>query len=226
MLKAAGAGAVALGTVACGNADAQVFAGAVAEPIETTTTEPPTTTTTSAAPSTTEAAEPQGPTTTLPDANVVGAAVNGSMVVSFTYTRVGPGKIESPYIAVWIESSEGDLLETVSLWYEQSRRGRRWIDHLDRWFAGDTTRVSVGGADVSATISSATRPPGEYAVTWDGLIAGVPAPVGDYFVCIESAREDGPYSLICEPIRLDGSRPQIALPDNGELSAASVRIDV
>ena len=222
MLKGLGASAAAVGAAACGAADAEVFAGAVAEPVETTTTTttttPPTTTAAnSAAPATTEAPEP-----TFTD----NPAVAGTMVISFTYTHGPVGKLEPPYVAVWIEDAAGELLETVSLFYEQSRRGARWLDHLDRWYVVDRERIAAGGVNNVTTISSATRPPGDYAVAWDGFAAGTQLPAGSYFICVESAREDGPYSLIREPFELTGTLGQTALPDVGELSGASVRIDV
>ena len=207
-LKAvAGAGLAAL-IPGCGVDDEQVFAGAVATPPEptTTTTEPPTTqaeTTT-----TTE------PTTTTPPT----AAVDGALVVSFTYTQGVGGKNERPYIAVWIEDLEGELVQTVSVWFQQARRGERWLDHLDRWFA-------TGAANDVATVSSATRSAGAHTVAWDGLAGGAVAPPGDYMVCIEAAREDGPVSLVCQPVTLTGSLEPIVLPDDGELSELSIRID-
>lgn len=169
-------------------------------------------------------AEPTAAPTAPPNAGPV--AVAGEMVVSFTYTPGPVGKIERPYIAVWVENQAGELAETISLWYEQGRRGARWLDHLDRWWAVDQSRIALGGVDDSVTISSATRAAGSYTVVWDGNIDGVPAPAGQYFVCIESAREDGPTSLIREPFNLGGTLASTALPNAGELSAASVRIDV
>ena len=216
-----GSGLLALTAAACGNVDAEVLAGSVARPAPTT--QPPATTSTTTAPNESTldqtgqpdpSREPTGP-----------PAVVGEMVVSFTYSRVGPGKIESPYVAVWIEDAEGELLETIALFYEQTRRGLRWIDHLDRWFARDAARIATGGLDVARTISSATRPPGEYAVTWDGTASGVAVVAGEYFICIESTREDGPYSLIREPLTLAGALAPTPLPDEGELSAASVQIN-
>ncbi len=147
------------------------------------------------------------------------------MVIAFTYTRDVGGKIESPYVAVWIEDEQGFLVETVALFYQQERRGNRWLDHLDRWFTVDAQRIAAGGADTTATISSATRPPGAYAVAWDGLSSGEVVPAGRYFICIEAVREEGPYSLIREPFDLVGSLAETALPDTGELSSASVRIN-
>lgn len=223
MLKASlGAGAfVLVPGLACGNDDQEVFAGATAEPEPTTTTTaaPTTTTTEPSAASTTELTEadpnePAGP-----------PAVSGEMVVSFTYTQAAGGKNERPYVAVWIEDAAGGLAATVALWYQLDRRGDRWLDHLSRWFSADLDRIAVGGIDDVATVSSATRAAGSYAVVWDGTVAGAPAVSGDYFVCVEAVREEGPYSLIREPVTLAGSLPEMALPDNGELSIASVRID-
>ena len=228
MLKSSlGAGVAAATAVACGNQDAEVFAGSVAEPVETTTTAPSTTAPAAAeTPSTTQA-----PTTTttepppLPEGVVV--AVAGEMVINFTYTQGVGGKNENPYVAVWIEDAAGDLLTTLAVYYEQSRRGRRWIDHLDRWFTGDAARVAAGGADTAAVVSGSTRPPGTYAVAWDGSVDAGFAPAGNYWICIESAREPGSaYSLIREPFQLTGELVPTALPDTGELSAASVVINV
>ena len=226
---------------ACAPDDAKVFAGATvdtAPPTSASTTTAPTTTSTAAETTTATALEvaPESTDTTAVEAPaessstdaqqpLAGVAVNGEMVISFTYTQGLGGKNERPYIAVWIEDSVGDLAQTVSLWYEQGRRGARWLDHLTRWHEGDTDRVAAGGVDNAATISSATRAAGANAVVWDGTINGTPAAAGDYFVCIEAAREEGPHSLIREPFTLTGSLAETALPDTGELSLATVRID-
>lgn len=229
VLKASlGAGALAIMPgIACGNDDEQLLAGESAQPEPTTTSststtennaaavEDPTTDSTSQ-PSTTEAEEPS-------PAN--GIAVEGEMVISFTYTQAAGGKDERPYVAVWIEDAAGDLVETVALWYEQGRRGDRWLDHLTRWYDLNLAHVATGGIDDTVTISSATRTPGSYAVVWDGTIDGTPAAAGEYHVCIEAVREDGPYSLIRQALSLTGPIAESALPDDGELSAATVRID-
>ncbi len=170
---------------------------------------------------TTEAAQESSETQTAD-----GLAVNGEMVVSFTYTQGAEGLDERPYIAVWIEDSAGELVETVALWYEQGRRGSRWLDHLTRWFEVDAQLVAAGGASNAATVTSATRDAGSYAVMWDGTANTAPVAAGDYYVCIEAAREEGPHSLIREPMTLTGSLTETALPDEGELSLVTVRIDV
>jgi len=246
VLKAsAGVGLAALVPgLACGTGDVDVFAGALTDLAPEPTTPPVTVepvvsepavgdqpaqpdptaepaATVDAAP-TAEATATPAPTPT-PEPTV---AVDGEMVISFTYTQALGGKNERPYIAVWIEDAAGELVTTVSLWYEQGRRGARWLDHLTRWWESDQFRISSGGQDTAATISSATRDAGSHAVVWDGTVDGVPSLPGDYFVCIEAAREEGPYSLIRVPFALAGSLPLTVLPDQGELSAATVGINV
>lgn len=223
MLRAgAGVGLAALiPGIACGNGDEEVFAGATTEPPTPTavpTNTPVPTPTPEEAPTSEPEAQPEAAETPT-----VSQAVNGEFVVSFTYTQAAGGKNERPYVAVWLEDTAGELVETVALWYEQGRRGERWLDHLTRWYdSADQANDADSGA---TTISSATREPGSYTVAWDGLVAGTPVVAGDYVVCIEAAREDGPHSLICEPVSLTGSLASTPLPDDSELSAVSIRID-
>lgn len=141
---------------------------------------------------------------------------DGEVVVRFTYAP-SRSHTANPYIAVWFEDAEGRWVDTIALWFMQNQEGLDYLSDLRRWFRVDGTRGTVD------TISSATRRPGDYAVVWDGRAAdGSPVMKGDYFVCIESAREDGPYSLIREPIQLRDEAFTSMLPDSGELVGAVV----
>ena len=206
---AAGAGAaLALpGLVACSStADDITFAGATVEdgnaPTTTTPADTATTTTADASPADTTTSEAAPPAA---DSGVIGV-----VTVGFTYAQGQGGKDLPPYIAVWIEDANGDFVDTVALWYEQSQKGPRWLNDLRRWF-------SLAGSSDYDTISSATRLPGAYTVVWDASSLDA----GSYHVCIESARERGPYSLIRQPVDLP-TGGAISLPDEGELVAASV----
>lgn len=146
------------------------------------------------------------------------------MIVAFTYEQVSGGKNVPPYVAVWIEDGSGNLLTTVTLWYQQFGRGERWLPDLARWYNVDQSRIAAGGADTVDAISGATRSPGSYQVAWNGTANGSAVPAGNYFVCIESARERGPYSLIRQAISLNGSPQQQDLSSDGELINASVSV--
>ncbi|MDH3301199.1 MAG: DUF2271 domain-containing protein [Acidimicrobiia bacterium] len=155
-----------------------------------------------------------------------GAALpaGGTMVVAFTYEQQSGGKNVPPYIAVWIEDGSGELLATVALWYQQFGRGERWLPDLTRWYNVDQSRIASGGADTVDAISGPTRSPGSYQVAWGGQANGLTAPAGTYFVCIESARERGPYSLIRQSVNLGGSTQQLGLASDGELVNASISV--
>lgn len=214
--RAAAFGAVALfpGLAACGS-DADQFAAGAG------------TTTTAAFGELTTAAT-QLPSTTQPLGITTSATPTGAptapgtqMLITFSYVAAGDGlgRVRNPYVAVWVEDSDGELVDTISLWYLQTQKGARWLPDLRRWYAVD------GGESTVDTISSATRTPGDYSLAWDATgLDGSSIEQGEYFVCIESAREHGPYSLIREPVVLNGEEFALELQDDGELTNATVAI--
>lgn len=170
---------------------------------------------------TTKAAKPAGAGATASGPAAI--AVGQELVVNYTFAASG-GRARNPYTVVWIENSNGELVQTVSLQFNPPK-GFRWLGDLVRWSRVDQDRIAKGGADTAETISAATRTPGTYAVTWDGsTAAGGHATAGDYFVCIEAAREHGPYELIRDAITLNGTPTKKTLTPNGELVAASVEV--
>ncbi len=203
--------------LACGTSDSEVFASA--STTEAAATTAPTTT---AAPATTTA---ETTATTAGEAEVASAGpalpTGAEMVVSFTYSPTSAGKNVPPYVAVWLEDADDNLVATIELWRKQSNNGTRWLSDLRRWFSANTAFVAAGGTDA---VSSATRLAGSYSVAWDGMVDGSPIPAGDYYVCIESAREHGPYSLIREALTLDGNVVMADLPDSEELVSADVSV--
>lgn len=201
-------------------------------PVATTSpaTEPATTQTTAVraetAPETTAdtTAATEAPQTTAASSGGTALPAGGELVVGFTYTMGSGGKDLPPYVAVWIENSDGDLVDTIDLWYQQDEKGTRWLPDLKRWFRKEEAFVAAGNADETQIVSSATRQAGAYSVVWDGVVDSLPVAAGSYFVCIESARERGPYSLIREEIVFNGGPVDAQLADEGELGAASVAV--
>lgn len=137
------------------------------------------------------------------------------LTVAFEFAATGGRRFHNPYIAAWIEDANGELVQTLALWFEQSRHGRRWLDDLRRWYP-------ASGGDTS--VSGATRTPGSYTLAWDGASAGgSPAPVGNYTVLVEAAREHGPYSLISADFEWCSSEVSATLSSDGELVGGAVR---
>ncbi len=135
--------------------------------------------------------------------------------VTFTVATQATGRIKRPFVAVWIEDESGKTVRNLTVWVQQNRLNPRWLAELRRW--------SRQNADLLDTVSSATRNPGTYAVKWDGKTdAGRLAEQGDYYVCIETAREHGPYSLVREKVTLGTAAFKKNLTTDNDIEAASV----
>lgn len=125
------------------------------------------------------------------------------------------GAVKRPFVALWIEDEQGNTVRNLTVWVRQSRVNPRWLAELRRW-----TRQN---SDLLSTVSSATRNPGTYAVAWDGKNdKGATMPQGDYYVCLETAREHGPYSLVREKLTIGASPFKKSLSANNDIEAVSV----
>ena len=179
--------------------------------------------TTSPAPADPAAADTAAPQTGAPAAGAAFPA-GGELVVNFSYTSTeSGGRVHNPYIAVWVEDADGEMVSTISLWMKADKS--KYLRELTRFNETGTVFVDAGG-DLDA-VTSATRQAGAYSVVWDGTgIDGAAVPQGSYFICIEAAREHGPYELIREPFTVGAEAFTQALTDNGELGAASIELTV
>lgn len=123
----------------------------------------------------------------------------------------GGGGARNPYVAVWIENADSELVKTVALWHLTGGQDR-WLGELSRWSA-------TGGAD---TVSSATRAAGSYDLVWDGTDEnGDRVDQGDYTLYIEGAREHGNYELIDMPLSLGTKDAQFQGQPSNDITAAS-----
>lgn len=201
-----------VGLAACGgNDDAEVFSGGDASAAGSSAAADVAASTTTAAAAVAPAGDP------LPAA--------AELQVAFTFTTVSSGggrPAKNPYIAVWIENAAGEMVQTVSLWL-QSGKGQKWWRELTRWYGLESRRATTGGKATADTITGATRTPGDYTVAWNGTdYSGARVGQGRYFLCIEAAREHGPYELIREELTLGAEPFDKALTPKGELTAVSV----
>lgn len=176
---------------------------------------PPSASTTTATIAAGETSTTDSPTSS--PATTMGAQVfpaGAQLQVNFTFQAAGGGRVDSPFIAVWIEDDAGELVQTLSLWYKSDES--KYLSDLKRWTSKNNHAAMTTGA---------TRIPGSFSVAWDGTnLDGVRVTDGDYFVCIEAAREDGPYQIIRESVSINGSLAPTTLTPSGELTAASVEL--
>jgi len=111
--------------------------------------------------------------------------------ISLTLPEITSGQYHRPYTAVWIENNKGKHVKTLALWSEP--KGQKWLKDIRRWWRkiGRTDAQWVDG------ISSATRPAGEYSLSWD-LTNEQHIKVNneDYKVFIEVVREHGGRNIL------------------------------
>ena len=146
------------------------------------------------------------------------------LTIDFRLNRPRGKRYRRPYVAVWLEDSEGFPVKTGLLFLQTEQPGPRWHRDLTRWYTNDRTRKLVEKKDLIGTISSATRGPGDYSAEFDGTDnLGKKLPDGTYTLCLEVAREHGTYQIIREPIELNGDKAiaKTDLKPNVEVSKVS-----
>ncbi len=134
--------------------------------------------------------------------------------VAFAY-QGGGFRYRAPYVAAYVEDERGNLVRTLAL-FLMPGKGERWWDALRRYYL-------LGDLQAMRTLSGPTRPPGRYTVAWDGKDErGRPVPQGPYYVCVEYAREHGPYELFREKVELLDKPFQRAYTLKGELQEVAL----
>ena len=145
------------------------------------------------------------------------------LLVKFELNRPKGTRYRRPYVAVWLEDTDGFPVKTAVLWMQTESPGPRWHRDLTRWYRNDRMRQVVEEKKLIGTISGATRGPGEYKARFDGTDnVGAALPIGKYTLCIEAARENGTYQIIREPLQLAGKTiDEQKLKGNIEVRSAS-----
>ena len=119
------------------------------------------------------------------------------LAINFKVLNPSSGRGKRPYVAVWIEDSNGNEVKTLVLWMR--KRKSKYLKHLSRWFR----KMKDNNADFIFSLSNPTKSPGDYKVVWDGKDdKGKLLPQGEYYICVESSRENGPYQLVREKVSL------------------------
>ncbi|MSW92988.1 MAG: DUF2271 domain-containing protein, partial [Actinobacteria bacterium] len=113
---------VAIPGLACSPSDKEIFAKSTAAPGTSTSTPAATSSTTPAARTTSTAAtRPTSPSTTTAPTTGPLLAASSQLAIAFAFAPAASGgRINNPFIAVWVEDASGALVRTVSLWYKSS----------------------------------------------------------------------------------------------------------
>ncbi len=138
---------------------------------------------------------------------------NFQVSIQVSLKTPGGQRAKRPYVAVWIEDSNHQLVRTLTVW----GTGKYQPD-LTKWWR------AIGGSRVGATsVSRATRFPGAYSVMWDGRNSrGQPVPQGDYTIFVEINREHGHHVWESATVTCGGEAAAAELRDTAESDAGAI----
>jgi FAD:protein FMN transferase len=147
-----------------------------------------------------------------------------AVILEINQPEAEKGRYRRPYVAVWLEDSEGKQVRTLALWVSLSGSGPfQWLPDLKRWYNSDEERKLAEKKDIFFTISRPTRPPGKYKLIWDGKDNhGKQLGGGEYTLFIEAAREHGTYQSIRRQVSLASKPFSEEMKGNVEIRAASI----
>ncbi|KFN49537.1 DUF2271 domain-containing protein [Arenimonas composti] len=146
----------------------------------------------------------------LAAAFAAGNAAAADVRVEVEIPRLDVAEYHRPYVAVWLETADGQVVADLAHWYQQENGredGRKWLKDVRQWWrrSGRAQEFPVDG------VSGATRPAGRHTLRFDdrsGPFASLAA--GDYRLVVEAAREVGGRELLQLDFAWPGSAAQHA----------------
>lgn len=111
--------------------------------------------------------------------------------------RLDVAEYHRPYVAAWIQSTDGKVVGDIAVWYQQiapnKEDGTKWLKDIRQWWrrSGRTQQFPVDG------VSGATRAVGKHNISISDAkppLQGLAA--GNYVVVVEAAREVGGRELL------------------------------
>lgn len=141
------------------------------------------------------------------------------LAIKITIPEIKSTPYHRPYVAVWLENTQRKGIHTFAFWREQED----WFKDLRQWWRkiGRKNKPNYDG------VSGATRKPGEYLLSWNGVLAsGETLANGDYVLHFESVREQGSREYLRQKISVQtGVSQSYVLQGKHELGSISVKVN-
>jgi FAD:protein FMN transferase len=142
---------------------------------------------------------------------------NYELTVGINLNLIQGFRVTKPYVAVWIEDESGHPVRTIALWFNKLN----FLHELNTWYSDELLYRTDGARELVSSISSATRPAGQYTLDWNGIDdAGKPVTAGKYKVFIEVSREHGTRQLMWKYMFFAGTPKRMDLPGGIEIASA------
>jgi hypothetical protein len=141
----------------------------------------------------------------------------GQLTLDVTLATQKVAEYHKPYVAGWIETTDGAAAGNVFVWYDVKKPnggGQKWLKELRTWWrkSGRDLTLPVDG------LTGATHAPGRQTLTIDGTAAALKdLKPGAYTMVIEAARENGGHDLVKVPFTWNGKAFAGGATGDGEL---------
>ena len=150
------------------------------------------------------------------------SAQAGQLTVDVALPTQKVAEYHKPYVAGWIETTDGTHAGNVFVWYDVRKPndgGQKWLKELRTWWrkSGRDLTLPVDG------LTSATRAPGRQTLTIDSQAAAFKdLKPGAYQMVVEAARENGGHDLVKIPFAWSGKAFNGSTNGDGELGDVKV----
>lgn len=136
--------------------------------------------------------------------------------VQFELPELNVAMYARPYVAIWVEDSQGQVVKNIALW---TGNQTEWLKDIRSWWRkfGRYNSEKIDG------ISSATRGAGNYRVEWDGLNEqGERVEQGEYTLFTEVVREHGGRDIVRQSIELGQESFVISTTPQAEIGVIEI----
>jgi len=137
------------------------------------------------------------------------------VTLSFELPTPSGGRARKPYVAFWVENSDGKAVRTVAVWGNSPK----WLPTMSGWWP-----VGKDDKELLKAVTKATRAPGKYELVWDGKDdAGKALPQGTYKIKLEVHREHGKDDLQTGKIECGSKDAKITMDKKEEVGETTVK---
>ena len=142
-----------------------------------------------------------------------------SLKVDIEIPALKANPYHKPYIAIWVETPKRKGVHTLAFWKEQPD----WFKDLRQWWR----KIGRSNTPNYDAVTGATRKPGNYKLSWDGVLtSGELLPAGKYVLHIEAVREQGGREYLRQAFTLgENHRQSYQLEGKTELGSISITIN-
>ena len=149
--------------------------------------------------------------------------------INLTIPEIDVDPYFKPYVAVWVETNEREVVDAIALWYQlasdntKQEDGKKWLKDLRQWWR----KIGRNNTVNYDAVTGATKRPRRYQLNWSLSSERWQQFNSKPLVLhIEAAREEGGRSYKRIPLSVEKITSQISstmtIPADGELGEINV----